>query len=333
MTTDYGFEVEPSETHEDELEELLGRLELQETSAYGSPLMFFGLDTASADGNMNPDWVKARDEGPISFAIIRSNWGTAPDSSFPREWPKIKAAGLVRGAYLFLRFPNSKADSRYGPPARPAAQAQAFIRTVGKLERGDLPPALDVEFPGNGRVETGMRPEQLLEGVRAAWTVLRDNYGVAPMIYTSARVWREDLNNLPAPDLVQSPLWLTPYPFGERGPAVRNPKAFVRGGRYFPPPVPRPWGDNTNWWIHQYQGDAQGFPGFRQVDMNLFNPMVEGATGERVKWVQRRLGIAQGGVFDSATKAALRAFQTKNGLFANYVIDPRTFAFLSWSNP
>ena len=36
----------------------------------------------------------------------------------------------------------------------------------------------------------------------------RDYYGVAPIIYTSARVWQEDLANLPAPDLAESPLWL-----------------------------------------------------------------------------------------------------------------------------
>ena len=204
---------------------------------------------------------------------------------------------------------------------------------MGKLERSDLPPALDVEFPGRGRIETGMTPQQLLDGVRAAWTVLKDHYGVAPLIYTSARVWHEDLRDIPAPDLIESPLWLTPYPFGAGGPAVHDPQKFARGGRYFPPPVPKPWGDKTNWWIHQYQGDARGLPGFRQVDMNLFNAMVAGATGDRVKWVQRRLGITPSGVFDASTRSALGAFQAKNGLFTNYVIDPRTFAFLCWSNP
>lgn len=328
MSVDVSFELAPS-PYQDHLEELLDRLELQETGAYESPRMYFGLDLAAVDGNVNPNWAKARDEGPISFAIIQANWGTWRDTNFASDWPKIKAEGLVRGAYLFLRFPYSK----YAAPAKPAAQAQAFIQTVGKLERSDLPPALDVEFPGRGRIETGMTPQQLLDGVRAAWTVLKDHYGVAPLIYTSARVWHEDLLDIPAPDLVGSPLWLTPYPFGAGGPAVHDPQKFARGGRYFPPPVPKPWGDKTNWWIHQYQGDARGLPGFRQVDMNLFNAMVAGATGDRVKWVQRRLGITPSGVFDASTKTALGAFQAKSGLFANFVVDPRTFAFLCWSNP
>jgi lysozyme len=240
----------------------------------------------------------------------------------------MKDAAILRGAYLFLRFPHVK----YGVPPSPVEQAKAFIKTVGKLDPSDFPPALDVEFPGS-RAATGRPAQQLLEMARAAWRVLKESYGVAPMIYTSGRVWREDLNNLPAPDLIESPLWLTPYPFGTKTPAVRNLQAFARGGRYFTPPVPKPWGDKTNWWIHQYQGDAQGLPGFRQVDMNVFNTTTIGATGDRVRWVQRRLGIMQSGTFDAATKTALASFQFQKGLTANSIIDPRTFAFLCWSNP
>src|SRR5881392_3209687 len=100
--------------------------------------MIFGIDTASVADNRNPNWVEAKADGPISFAIIRSNFGTAPDTTFARDWPSIKAAGLVRGPYLFLRFP------RNGKPApAPDAQARAMIATVGDLEEGDLPPSLD----------------------------------------------------------------------------------------------------------------------------------------------------------------------------------------------
>ncbi len=67
--------------------------------------------------------------------------------------------------------------------------------------------------------------------------------------------------------------------------------------------------------------------------MNRFNTMLKGATGDRVKWVQRRLGIAQNGRFDDAMESALRAFQGKKGLVSNGVISPQTFAYLCWSNP
>ncbi|MGA9914331.1 MAG: GH25 family lysozyme, partial [Paraburkholderia sp.] len=289
--------------------------------------LILGLDTASVDENGDADWAKAKAEGPISFAIIRAHTGWQRDARFARDWSKIKQAGIVRGAYLFLTFPTP----RYPHVPDPALQAQGFIDVVGDLEESDFPPTLDVEFPG-GAILTHMTPQQLLDGVRAAWRVLKGRYRVAPFIYTSARVWHEDLLDPDAPDLLESPLWLTRYPFREKQVAVRDAAALASGGALIPPNVPKPWGAG-NWWIHQYQGDARALPGFRQVDMNRFNPMLKGATGERVKWAQRRLGIAQSGAFDSAMETVLKAFQNGKGLLADGVIDHRTFAFLCWSNP
>jgi hypothetical protein len=142
-------------------------------------------------------------------------------------------------------------------------------------------------------------------------------------------VWHEDLLDLQAPDLIESPLWLAYYPF-KKGPARRD--ALVNR---IAPPVPLPWGDSTNWWIHQYQGDAIGLPGFASgnVDMNRFNPMILGARGDRVRWVQRRLGIAQSGSYDAASQTALRQFQRNNESSQSGMIDPETFARLCWAHP
>lgn len=295
--------------------------------------LFLGVDTYGFDGNKFRDWAKAKAEASISFAFIRSNYGTFKDPIFKSEWAKIKSAGLTAGVYLFLRFPNPTADKQYGPCPPPEKQAQAVIDTIGNIGPGDYAPTLDVEFPG-GRGVTGMSAQQCLDHVRAAWAVLKSYYGVAPIIYTSDRVWQEDLSNhagqpLPAPDLVESPLWLAYYPF-KKGPAVFDSRA-----ARISPPVPRPWGDKTNWWFHQYQGDAVRLPGFAtgNVDMNRFNALAKGASGDRVKWTQRRLGIAQSGIFDATMEAALGTFQRSQGLPVNPVVDPRTFAFLCWSNP
>lgn len=292
-----------------------------------TPDFVLGLDTASVGGNKNPDWARANREGGIRYAIIRGTWGTWKDPVFDRDWPKMKDAGIVRGAYLFLRFPHPK----YNACPSPEAQAKAFILAVGRHDPTDLPPSLDVEFPG-GRAATKMTAKQCLDAVRVAWRVLKDHYGAAPILYTSARVWHEDLSDLPAPDLAESPLWLARYPF-KPGPAVTDPKWFA-GGRNNPP-VPPPWSDATNWWIHQYQGDAVRLPGFPtgNFDLNRFNVTKPGAVGARVRWVQRRLGVAQSGTFDATTTAALRSFQRAKGLGDDPIIDPRVFAALCWSRP
>src|SRR5580658_4363712 len=124
-----------------------GRPAVSASAPSGRVRTSFGIDTASVDDNKNPNWMRAKAQVPIDFAIIRSNFGTVPDPVFARDWPKLKEAGVVRGAYLFLRFPHS---TRGRPPA-PDAQAKAFIATVRNLDESDLPPTLDVEFPGQGR--------------------------------------------------------------------------------------------------------------------------------------------------------------------------------------
>jgi lysozyme len=287
--------------------------------------MIVGIDSSHVAGNRNPSWVAAKAAG-ISFAILRCGWGSAPDRAFAREWPRLREAGLVRGAYLFLRF-----ATRGKRAPEPAEQAEAMCDTLGELDGTDLPPVLDVEFP-HERKSTGLSAEAALERVLLAHRVLRRRYRVAPIVYTSARVWRDDLRNLPAPELEDSPLWAVRYPF-RSGPARRDAALFEAGA--LDPRVPPPWRDAGNWWIHQYQGDAVGFPGFNgKVDMNRFQPMIKGASGARVRWVQRRLaGVTPTGKFDETTEKAVRAFQQQGCLVVDGVIGPRTFARLCWTPP
>jgi len=283
--------------------------------------MLFGLDVASVDGNKNPNWGLAKAQGPISFAVVRATQGTWTDPAFAKTWPVLESTGLVRGAYMFLNYP-----AKGKKVSQPDAQAQQFIDTVGDLGETDLPPALDIEFP-DGRKATGLTAEQALEWARTAWTVLHDHYGVPPIIYTSARVWTEDLDDIDAGDLLESPLWLARYYWKERTAAMRNAAAFSDGKK--DPPVPDPWGGA--WAIHQYQGDALGVPGFSStVDMNRFNTLVKGSTGDLVKWAQRRLGIDESGKFDANMAASVIAFQRTKNLVSDGIIGPRTFAALCW---
>lgn len=302
--------------------------------------MFIGIDTASVAGNKKVDWGKAKAAG-ISYAIVRAAYGTSKDTMFDTFWPAIKNAGIVRGAYLFLRFPKD------GKPApKPKAQAEAVCRFVGSLNHDDFPVSLDVEFPGSGKASTGMSSRQLLDGVQEAWEILKNNYGVAPIVYTSARVWLDDLSNLPAPWAVESILWLARYSFSDGN-------AVLAAENISNPPVPPPWAGtdaksinyrgtqytNDNWMMHQYQGNATACPGFPSgnVDMNRTRPISKGSSGERVKWLQRRLGFTGknvDGKFGPKTDEAVRAFQKdKPGVTADGIVGPRTLAYLCWENP
>lgn len=285
--------------------------------------MIKGLDVASVDSNKSINWTSAKEVG-FSFAIPRAAWGTSKDSIYDAEKAKLTAAGYVRGGYLFLRFPYK---GKAAPT--PAAQAAMMCSIDPNITPNNFPPALDVEFPGDGASETGMTTAQLIAGIMEAWDVLYGYYKVAPIVYTSARVIREDLNNKPFPArMLKSPLWLARYYYNS-GPAVMYPPDSMA-----PPPVPPQWVDDSNWAIHQYMGDATGVPGFTgTVDLNRFNTMSRGAVGERVKWVQQRLGFtgtSVDGKFGPATETAIRKFQAAKGLTVDGLVGVRTFTYLCW---
>ena len=293
--------------------------------------MIFGIDTASVAGNKNIDWVKAKAKGQVSFAIIRSNYGTSEDKLFNKEWPRIQDAGITRGAYLFLRFPHPKHGMK---DIGPVAQAKAMCKTVGRLNVEDFPPVLDVEFPG-GRKVTGLSVDECIERVRKAWAVLHDYYKTPPIIYTSARVWKEDLKNQVVLEFLDSPLWLARYYF--KGPPMLDASKFV--GNKYDPPVPTPWLDEANWAAHQYQGDTKGLPGFPtgNLDMNRFNPLVKGDKGQRVRWLQMKLNSYIGGtdkvdgIFGNKTEKLLKTFQRFHSLIQDGIVGPKTFACLCWA--
>jgi peptidoglycan hydrolase-like protein with peptidoglycan-binding domain len=298
--------------------------------------MLLGIDYASVDDNGPPNWTLAKqpsaDGSRLTFVIVRAAYGNWVDTAFLRDWNGIKTAGLVRGPYLYPRYKNGQGDLM-SIASQIAALKLAIDKAGGLVPFKDLPPALDIES-GGSPTAFGESAETALAWYRELWNAMRTTFGVIPMIYTSGRVWLEDLDNQMAPDLATSPAWLAkPWPWKTRTPVQRDISKAFSGGAY-DPVVPIPWGGG-NWWIHQYQGDGTGWPGFnRAVDCNRFNLMKLGVpNGARVSWVQRRVGTTPDGIFGPKTDAAVKAFQTKHGLTADGIIGPLTFAPLCWTPP
>jgi lysozyme len=97
--------------------------------------MLTGPDVSHWQGAV--DWFAVRNAGH-AFAWAKATEGTTfVDSRFGDNWAGMQAAGLVRGAYHFLRSEPS-----------PEAQAQHFVSVVGDF--GGSMAALDVETSGSG---------------------------------------------------------------------------------------------------------------------------------------------------------------------------------------
>lgn len=283
--------------------------------------MQLGIDYAGVDGDAPPDWsAVAR---VFSFAIFRDTYRTTVDPVAKRDRDPARAAGLIVGEYMFPMMDTSS-------PA-PADQVKVFASSADVRHGIDLPPMLDIEFP-HGLAATGRSRPDLITWIRDAITALRNTYGCWPLLYTSQRVWdgsdADCLDAPPTPDLIDCPLVLSRYPFKERLPAVTSHDLVTQ---LKDPPVPLSW--DGAWWIHQYQGDALGAVGFSStVDLNRFHGVGVSSSPSRgnVRWAQRRLKLAETGVFDNITIDALIEFQKSKGLTADAVIGVKTFVALAW---
>jgi lysozyme len=184
------------------------------------------------------DW-QAFSTGGWDFAIAKASEGvTFVEPQFAINWPAMKAAGVVRGAYCFF----------HPSPDDPVQEADFFVETVNKaggFEPGDFA-ALDLE------VLDQATPEQVAADALAFLKRVKDDTGITPIIYTSPRVFDS---------LLSSPAGFAGYPLWD---------VTWNGGPPKCPNIPASW---PGWAFWQYAGDsitAPGLPGTMN-DGDVFN--------------------------------------------------------------
>ena len=276
-----------------------------------------GIDIASVDENGTPDWATARQQGRLQFVGLRAAEGLTPDAWYPTYRQQLDAIGIPNFPYLLL---TANLDT-------PENQARRALDVVGTLNDRYFPLALDVE--GSRR---GLTANQWLGWVIRAKRVIEDALGVPPLLYTSKIYWIDPtgMNDQAAPELADCLGWWKFWP-GPVGAPARYDPAYV--DQLAPPPAPPPWGNQFG--IHQYAGDAVHFPGFKStVDTDRLHVQQQGATGDSVKWLQRRLpGVVVDGVFGPKTDSAIKTFQIQKKITADGVVGLETLQLLTWNSP
>jgi len=184
------------------------------------------------------NWQQVKNAG-FSFGFARviddKPPGNKPDPKFASNFANMKTAGVLRGAYYFLR-----------PTRNVTAAANLFVSTVGSLGPGDLPPVIDVEAQDGASASTILdRVAQWIETVEAAL-----NRQV--MIYTFTPFWRDTLGN--SDRFKDHPLWIAHF---TNAPQPNFPKAFPR----------------FSFWQHTEEGNVPGVtnPPKNFVDLDRFN--------------------------------------------------------------
>lgn len=154
----------------------------------------FGIDVSRYQNNI--DWLRVADfksgRFTVEFAFIKATEGkTLRDPSFSDNWKGAQDAGIPRGAYHYFK-PGVDAED----------QANHFCRTV-KLEKGDLPPVLDIEETARGMSRNAL--------VKSLWTwlqIVERHYGVKPIVYAGAVFYETYLSGT---SIEKYPLWVAHY--------------------------------------------------------------------------------------------------------------------------
>ena len=154
-----------------------------------------GIDVSHHQGKIN--WQKLKDQGmidkvPVRFVMIKATEGASRiDPNFKENFFQARENGFTRGAYHFYSIYSSAEK-----------QAEFFIKNV-KLEKGDLPPVLDVEHKPKNQTD-----EEFVVSIRKWLDIVENHYGVKPIIYTYYKFKTRYLNDSVFDDY---PYWIAHY--------------------------------------------------------------------------------------------------------------------------
>jgi lysozyme len=124
------------------------------------------------------------------FVFIKATEGAwLEDNLFDEHWENAKAQNKIRGAYHYLHVNR---DIR--------KQANTFIRKV-KLDRGDLPPVIDIED------DKKLGKLKIVKAVKEFSMMLQKQYHVKPIIYSN----RNFIEDYLADDFKDHPFWVAHY--------------------------------------------------------------------------------------------------------------------------
>lgn len=162
----------------------------------------------------------------IGFVFIKATEGrTLVDRQFRRNWMGANKAGIPTGAYHF-----------FIPGRNPEAQARNFMGIVS-LNKGDLPPVLDVEHAGRVSVA------EMQAEVKTWLQMVEQHYGVTPLIYTNIAFYEKYFSQ----GFEKYPVWIAHYLQPDK-PRLESPWLF---------------------WQHNESGRVDGIRS--AVDFNVFS--------------------------------------------------------------
>lgn len=203
------------------------------------------------------------------FTFIRCKVGNSPgvDIRFVENVRRARGEGLYTAPYFFP-FPLSHID--------PMAQAAGFLAAamvdgdpVGG-DRGDLPPAYDLEWPPPEEwTKRGCTADSIVDYALAQLARLHDDYGIAPIVYSYPYFLAALSKAKNFALLMKYSLWIAGGAQYKNG-TGQVPRRYDDGVWLDKAPIVLGWGDNWLFWQHDGDGGRR-LPGTGiDCDFNVF---------------------------------------------------------------
>lgn len=217
--------------------------------------MLRGLDLSYAQGRVpQSDWAQLATNGlKFCYAKVAEGMIPRPDVQCADHVKAARSVGMAAGGYFFVHF---------GPSVDPEKQAELHHQLAieeGLNLPGDLPPAMDLEWPDpKDWSKHGCTADQLRRDSLAYLNTTKELWGVSPIIYFDLDYWMH-LSGQGEPRFLNYPLWIAYYTSAA---TTAWPEVNAK------PLIPRPWTSYAFW---QFSGGSMKLPSGVPCDFDVFS--------------------------------------------------------------
>ncbi|MCP4767222.1 MAG: hypothetical protein GY875_13220 [Gammaproteobacteria bacterium] len=168
--------------------------------------VIYGIDVSHHNGDIEWHYLP---KNSIVFSVAKATEGiNFKDRKFEGNWRKMQQLrddSLLNGEPRFFR-----GAYHFFTPSDPERQAREFLAAIGKLDKYDLPPTLDLEWTSFERDRWERYSGEEITQRALVWLeIVGRETGKKPIIYTNAAWWSD--RGIIGSKFSDYPLWIADY--------------------------------------------------------------------------------------------------------------------------
>ncbi len=287
--------------------------------------MIKGIDLSSYNVLNQPILTDILWANKLYFAFIKASEGvTLPDPKFEVNWNMCRKAGLVCGAYHFLR-----------PLSDVNLQVQNFLTQYKKVNNvGVLPPVVDIEWAVGAKNKTDqwtqITASKRIPILKTFLSGIEAELNIKPIIYTAHAFWN-DLILSQATDadksyFAQHALWLVDLKATGTIPSTWNKALFIQN--HFGESALNKNNIYDTCDQDYFNGSLKELLNTTSPGFTIFKGFPKSILVADIQQILSEKNFYSGktdGDFGNITEQAIRSFQSSVGLTPNGIIDAQSW--------